>query len=180
MKLNTQRLTRSLVLLLFAGCATTSTPPNADYPDWYMTPNPNCVAVTAQGATTSIAQKTGEANARGELARMIQTKVMGMLEASFRNVVGTGFDDAQGQEFSKGAERVLFNTAQSGARITNKHFSNGTGEWVYEACIDADALAKLANEMAQDAAKKLLDGQDEKHKEIMGELDKQLQLNGMR
>ena len=179
MKITALRLSLCFALVTLVGCATTGAPADSDYPDWFMSPNPNCAAVTAKGATTSIAQRTGEAKARGELARQVQTKVMGMIETSFRNVAGTGFEDAQGQEFSKSAERVLFNNAQSGARITNKHFSSGTGEWVFEACIDAEALEGLANKMAQDAAKKLLDGQEEKHKEIMGELDKQLQMNQM-
>ena len=158
----------------FMGCATAGTPANSDYPDWFMNPTSNCAVSAVKGATTSIAQKTGEANARGELSRQVQAKVMGMIETSFRNVTGTGFEDAQGQEFSKGAERTLYKNVQSGGRITNKHFSSGTGEWVFEVCIDAEALKSLANKMAQEAAKKLLDGQEAKHKEIVGDMDKQL------
>ena len=168
-----------LALSLAAGCgpATKTTvrqETKSSYPSWFMNPPPLCAATSAKGATAHIGRTSATDKGRQELARQISTKVMGYLEQSLQNAVGTGMEEAVGHEYAEGATRSIHKMSLSGSRSVKYDFSTSSGEWLTLVCLDYEKLVEAAQKTAKDAAAKLVDKYKERHQELVNKMDENL------
>jgi len=164
-----------ILLASSVACGTTTAQvTSADYPAWFLKPTANCATAAYQGGTMNAAVEGATQAARSELGKQLRTKVMSMTERSIRNVAGTGFDTAPGQEFLKVGGRTLSKEVVSGSRLVQKQPVAATGEWIVEVCLDHEKLAELAKNQAAAAAKQILDANEKVHNQVVQDMDAQL------
>ena len=113
-------------------------------------------------------------NGRQELARQMQVKLMGYLERSIQNAVGTGVEEAVGHDYAEGASRTLYKTTLSGTRAVKFDRADSSGEWLALVCLDYEAFEKAAKQLASNAAQKLLQQYQDKHEQLVDKMDQAL------
>ncbi len=146
----------------------------SEFPSWFMNPPPLCAATSAKAATTSMGRRLATDKGRQELAQQISTKVMGYLEQSLQNSVGTGMEEAVGHEHAEGATRSIHKMSISSSRTVKFDMNTATGEWLALTCLDYQKLVEAAQKTAKDAAAKLADKYKERHQELVNKMDETL------